>query len=72
MTYDDLIKTYGSQSGIARAFNISRASVNRWAKTKKVPPLRVMQFRHEHKSPEARQTRKALQAEAARRWAERG
>ena len=72
MTYDQLLSTYGSQSGIARAFGISRASVNRWAKTGKVPALRVMQFKHEHTPAEARMTRKAMQAEAAKRWAERG
>ena len=71
MTYDDLIKTYGSQAGIARAFGLSRASVNRWAKTNKVPALRALQFKHEHKQ-EARMSRKALQAEAAKRWVERG
>ena len=72
MTYDDLIKTYGSQAGIARAFGLSRASVNWWAKTGKVPALRALQFKHEHRAQEARMSRKALQAEAAKRWAERG
>ena len=71
MTYDDLIKTYGSQAGIARAFGLSRASVNRWAKTGKVPALRALQFKHEHTPAEARMSRKAMQAEAAKRWAER-
>ena len=72
MTYDDLIKVYGSQAGIARAFGLSRASVNRWAKTGKVPALRALQFKHEHSPQEARMSRKALQAEAAKRWVERG
>ena len=43
MSFDDLIKTYGSQADIARAFGLSRASVNRWAKTGKMPQGRVWQ-----------------------------
>ena len=44
MTFDELLTVYGSQAEIARVYGISRASVNRWAKTGKVPELRVLQF----------------------------
>ena len=72
MTFDELLTVYGSQAEIARVYGISRASVNRWAKTGKVPELRVLQFERNQNPQERRQERKRLQVEAARRWAEKG
>ena len=72
MTFDELLTVYGSQAEIARVYGISRASVNRWAKTGKVPELRVLQFERTQSPVEARQMRKQLQIAAARRWADKG
>ena len=72
MTFDELLTVYGSQAEIARVYSISRASVNRWAKTGKVPELGVLQFERTQSPAQARQTRKQLQIAAARRWADKG
>lgn len=41
MTYDELVEYFGSQAGVARAFNITQASVAEWKDG--VPPLRQVQ-----------------------------
>lgn len=69
MTFDQLLKIYGTQANVARAFGVARASVNRWAKTNKVPQLRALQLELQG-STGTRNTRKQLQIEAARRWAQ--
>ena len=43
MTHDDLIQFYGSQSEVAKAANISSASVSQW-KTDGVPEVRQLEF----------------------------
>ena len=40
MTIKQLIKYFGSQSNVARAFGISRASVSEWYLQNRVPVLR--------------------------------
>lgn len=72
MTFTELLSHYGTQAEIARAYGVSRASVNRWAKTGVVPELRVLQFERKQSPQGRRQERKRLQVEAARRWAEKG
>ena len=72
MTFDQLLSHYGTQAEIARAYGVSRASVNRWAKTGVVPELRILQFERSQNPPERWQVRRGLQVEAARRWAEKG
>ena len=42
MTYEQLIKYFGSQAAIARAFGITQPSVAEWA-DRGVPPLRQVQ-----------------------------
>jgi DNA-binding transcriptional regulator YiaG len=42
MTYEQLLKHFGSQADIARAFGITQASVAEWQE-RGVPPLRQIQ-----------------------------
>lgn len=42
MTYDQLLKHFGTQAEIARAFGLTQPSVAEWAE-RGVPPLRQIQ-----------------------------
>ena len=42
MTYEQLLKHFGSQADIARAFGVTQPSVAEW-KERGVPPLRQVQ-----------------------------
>jgi predicted transcriptional regulator len=40
MTPTELVKHYGSQVAAAKALGISRAAVQKWVKTGRIPPVR--------------------------------
>jgi len=40
-----LLKTFGTQMALAKAFNVSRQAVSKWVKAGELPALRVYQAR---------------------------
>jgi predicted transcriptional regulator len=44
MKPQQLIKQYGSQYAVAKAFGVTRAAVQQWVKTGKVPDARRWQY----------------------------
>ena len=45
MTPNQLVKKYGSQTAVARAFGVSRIAVHKWVKAGAIPQQRVWQLK---------------------------
>jgi predicted transcriptional regulator len=44
MKPEQLIKEYGSQYAVAKAFGVTRAAVQQWVKADKIPDARLWQY----------------------------
>ena len=45
MTPNQLVKKYGSQTAVAKAFGVSRIAVHKWVKAGAIPQQRVWQLK---------------------------
>ena len=45
MTPNQLVKRYGSQTAVAKAFGVSRIAVHKWVKAGAIPQQRVWQLK---------------------------
>ena len=45
MTPNQLVKKYGTQTAVAKAFGVSRIAVHKWVKAGAIPQQRVWQLK---------------------------
>ncbi|MGA1296233.1 MAG: Cro/CI family transcriptional regulator [Burkholderiaceae bacterium] len=57
MKPQDLLKHYGTQAKIARAFGVTDAAVLKWLRSGELPALRVYQAREMLKAAQKRQAK---------------